>query len=253
MILCLDVGNSNIFGGVFTNEKFKLYFRHATYHSATSDQLGIFLKTVLRENNISGTIKQIAICSVVPSIDYSLTAACRKYFGLEPFILHAQTATGIKNYAPGTGADLVAGNLAAVQRYPQKNIIVISFGTATAVTAVTQEKKYLGSAILPGVKTSMLALQNNTAKLPPVEILKPQDPVSNITIAGIQAGLYYGHLGAVREITSRITNQYFKAEKPVIIGTGGFAHLFEKENIFDVKISDLVLEGLKIALKKQKF
>ena len=250
MILCLDVGNSNIFGGIFENEKLKLHFRHVTQHGATSDQLGIFLKTVLRENNISGTIKQIAICSVVPSIDYSLTAACKKYFDLEPFMLQAQSATGIKNYGPGTGADLVAGNLAAIHRYPKQNVMVIDFGTATTVTAITHHQEYLGSAILPGVRTSMLALQSNTAKLPSVEILKPQTPISNLTIAGIQAGLYYGHLGAIREITDRITQLHFKTKKPVIIGTGGFAHLFEKENIFNIVIPDLVLEGLKIALKK---
>ena len=247
MILCLDVGNSHIFGGVFENENLKLHFRNITQQGATSDQLGIFLKTVLRENNISGTITQIAIGSVVPSIDYSLTAACKKYFGIEPFILQANIDTGIKNYRSSTGADLIAANLAATQRYPNQNIIVIDLGTATTISAISQAKEYLGTAILPGVKTSMLALQSKASKLPPVEIIKPETPISNLTIAGIQAGLYYSQLGAMRTLTHCITNQYFTT-KPVVIGTGGFAHLFEQENIFDVVIPDLVLEGLKIAL-----
>lgn len=250
MILCLDVGNSHIFGGVFNNQDLKLRFRHVTDHGATSDQLGIFLKTVLRENNINGSVKQIAIGSVVPSMDYSLTAACKKYFNLDPFILDAKIDTGIRNYLPGIGADLVADNLAAITRYPRQNLIVIDFGTATTVTAISHDRQYLGSSLLAGLKTSMLALQNNTAKLPPVEILKSQHIISNETIVGIQSGLYYGHLGSMREIITHITNQHFNHAKPLVIGTGGFAYLFENENIFDIVIPDLVLEGLKIALEK---
>jgi len=253
MILCLDVGNSQIFGGVFAAEQLKLRFRHVTQHGATSDQLGIFLKTVLKENNLQKTITQIAIGSVVPSIDYSLTAACKKYFNLEPFILQAGVDTGITNYLPETGADLIAGNLAAVAHYPNKNLIVVDLGTATTISVISQQRCYLGSAFLTGLKTSILALQNNTDKLPAVEIIQPQEIVSNSTIPSMQSGLYHGHLGAMREIIARITAQYFNAEKPIIIGTGGFAHLFENENIFDVALPDLVLEGLKLALSSACF
>ena len=81
MILCLDIGNSQIFGGVFENENMRFSFRHDTMQMHTSDQIGIFLRSVLRENAIEPTaIKHIAICSVVPNLDYSIVAACRKYF-----------------------------------------------------------------------------------------------------------------------------------------------------------------------------
>src|SRR2546430_774942 len=99
MILCLDVGNSHIYGGVFSDEQILLRFRH-TSTASTSDEIGIFLKSVLRENNInSDEIQQIAICSVVPRLDYSLRAACMKYLKHEPFILQAGVKTGLKiNY-----------------------------------------------------------------------------------------------------------------------------------------------------------
>jgi len=252
MLLCLDVGNSHIFGGVFKNEKLQCSFRHVTYPGVTSDQLGIFLKTVLRENNISDIIDRIAICSVVPSIDYSLVATCKKYFNLDPFFLSAAIDTGIKNYQAGTGADLIAGNLAATTLYPQQHLIVVDLGTATTITAINHQLYFLGGAILAGLKTSMTSLQDNTAKLPPVEILQPQNIVSNQTIASIQSGLYYGHLGAMREIIAQIKTRCFNSEKSLVISTGGFAHLFENEKLFDVIIPNLVLEGLKIAANKHK-
>ncbi len=254
MILCLDVGNSQIFGGVFDEkEQIQLRFRHDTTYSSTSDQLGIFLKSVLRENGIDPKqIKRIAICSVVPPIDYSLRAACIKYFEIEPFFLEVGVKTGlkIKVYNPKElGADLVANAIAAVEQYANKNIIVIDFGTATTYSVITKQKEYLGGAILPGMRLSMNALQGGTAKLFAVEILKPKDVVGRSTEEHIQSGLYYGQLGVIREFIERVSKDYFANEKPVVIGTGGFAYLFENEKLFTAIVPDLILHGLLQALK----
>ena len=93
MMLCLDVGNSHIYGGVFSDNDICLRFRH-TSKVSTSDELGIFLKNVLRENQCEPeTIHTISICSVVPQLDYSLRAACVKYFSVEPFFLQAGVNT----------------------------------------------------------------------------------------------------------------------------------------------------------------
>ena len=133
MILCIDVGNSHIYGGVFDEDEIKLRFRH-TSKVSTSDELGIFLKSVLRENNCSPEkIKKIGICSVVPQLDYSLRSACVKYFSSEPFLLQAGVKTGlnIKYRNPlEVGADRIANAIAATHSYPNQNIIVIDFGTA---------------------------------------------------------------------------------------------------------------------------
>src|SRR5437016_14653653 len=97
MILCIDVGNSQLFGGVFSNDEIILRFRHDSRAGATSDQIGIFLKSVLRENDIdSSSIEYISVCSVVPKIDYSLRAACKKYFSREPFLIQSGVKTGLK-------------------------------------------------------------------------------------------------------------------------------------------------------------
>jgi len=246
--LCLDVGNSHIFGGLFENNQIKLRFRHATMLNHTSDQLGVFLKTMLRENNFKTVVHKIHISSVVPSLDYSLRSACIKYFKIDPTFVRSDLTSNLKitiNNPKELGADLIANSLAAIKRYSNKNIILIDMGTATTISVINQKQEYLGVAILPGMKLSMDALHINTAKLFSVEIIESPEVIGKNTTACIQSGLYFGQLGVIREITTRVTAEYFKHKKPIIIGTGGFSYLFEKENIFTVILPDLILEGLR--------
>lgn len=253
MIICLDIGNSQIFGGVFHQDKLQFTFRHNTAHGNTSDQYGIFLKNVLRENNIDPLlVRQIAIASVVPNIDYSIIAACRKYFAIDPFILQAGVKTGIKiKYANPleVGADLIAEAIAAVNLYPNQNVIVADFGTATTVCPVSANKEYLGGVIIPGIRLAMASLQENTAKLPCVKIVKPNKILGNSTVESIQAGLYYGQLATVREVIKLLTVEVFASKAPIVIGTGGFSHLFADENLFTYIAPNIILDGLLLALK----
>lgn len=253
MILCLDIGNTHIFGGVFQKNKLLIHFRHNTNDGSTSDQLGVFLKSVLRENMIeSSEIKNIAICSVVPAIDYSIRAACKKYFAIEPFLLQPSVNTGIQIKILNSleiGADLIAGAIAAANSFPQKNLIILDLGTATTITALSAEKEFLGVVILPGIRLAMEALGKNAAKLFSVEITKPKQITGRSTIESIQAGIYYGNIGAINEITERMTSELFTNSEPLIIGTGGFAPLFAKEKLFDYIEPDLVLNGLRLAME----
>ena len=252
MLLCLDVGNSQIFGGVFKANKILLRFRHETHRTTTSDQLGVFLKNVLRENNIDPSeIKNIGISSVVPSIDYSLGSACIKYFNIDPFWLRAGVKTGlkIKTKNPAEiGGDLIATAISGVDAFPGKNIIIADFGTATTFVPISKDKEFLGAVIQAGIRTSMKALQTNTDQLPSVQIVKPDDILGRDSVSAIQSGLYYGQIGAMKEILTGITNSAFRNEKPVTIGTGGFSQLIENEKILDVVMPDLVLEGIRLAL-----
>ena len=255
MILCLDVGNTQIFGGLFSNETLNFRFRHDTRHPFSSDQIGIFLRDVLRENQFSHKdVEQIAICSVVPSLDYSLRSACIKYFDLEPFTLQAGIKTGLQiryRNPLEVGADRIANAIAAIHLYPNENTIIVDFGTATTCCAISAKKEYLGGVILPGMHLSMNALQQNTAKLSPVEIIKPKTTLGRSTHESLQSGLYFTQLAAVRDICQRITQENFAGQIPNIIGTGGFAHLFEHEKVFSSTQTDLVLHGLRLSLAGQ--
>lgn len=250
MMLCIDVGNSHIFGGVFVDGKLSLYFRHSSKVS-TSDEIGIFLKYVLRENRCDPEkIDKIAICSVVPAFDYSLRAACLKYFSIDPFFLQSGVRTGlnIKYKNPKeVGADRIANAIAAVHQFPNKNLIILDFGTASTFCAITAQKAYMGGAILPGMRLSVEALSRNTAKLPSVEILRPESAVGHTTIENIQSGVFFGALGAARELIARMKSEIFKEEPVVILATGGFSALFEKHQLYDYLLPDLVLHGLRLA------
>jgi type III pantothenate kinase len=253
MILTLDVGNSQIYGGVFENDKLKLRFRKTSKTGASSDEIGIFLRSVLRENDLDpADVKAIAMCSVVPDVVYSLKNACKKYFNLNPFLLQAGVKTGLKiNYRNPleVGADRIANSIAATHLYPKKNLLIADLGTATTFCAISKDKDYLGGSIVAGLRLNVEALESKTAKLPSVEIVSMKEALGRTTVESIQSGLYFGHLGTMREILKRITDECFGGEKPYIIGTGGFSSLFEKEKIFDVTQPDLVLQGLHIALK----
>lgn len=250
MMLCIDVGNSHIYGGVFANGEICLRFRH-TSKASTSDELGIFLKNVIRENQCSPeAIRAIAVCSVVPQFDYSLRAACVKYFSVEPFFLQAGVKTGlnIKYRNPSdVGADRIANAIAATQSFPGKNLIIIDFGTATTFCVINAQKEYLGGVILPGVRLAVDALSLNTAKLPSVEIIKVKQVVGRSTIESIQSGVFYGAMGACRELIDRIKKESFSGLDVLVLATGGFASLFDKQGIYDQHLPDLVLQGVRIA------
>jgi type III pantothenate kinase len=250
MLLCIDVGNSHIYGGVFSGEDICLRFRH-TSAASTSDELGIFLKAVLRENHCDpDNIMAIAICSVVPQLDYSLRAACVKYFSVEPFFLQAGVKTGLNityRNPIEVGADRIANAIAGTQRFPNQSLIIIDFGTATTFCAITEQKVYLGGAILPGVRLAVDALSKNTAKLPSVDIVKMDHVVGRSTIESIQSGVYYGALGACRELLLRMKQEAFPDQAVQILATGGFASLFEKERLYDHLLPDLVLQGVRLA------
>jgi len=253
MILALDVGNTQIYGGVFEKEKMLLSFRRNSKQGSSSDEVGIFLRTVLRENDIDPSmIKQIAFCSVVPDVIYSLRGACRKYFDINPFILQVGVKTGLKikyRNPVEVGADRIANSIAATHLYPNKNLIIVDLGTATTFCAVSKDKDYLGGSIVAGLRLSMESLEAKTSKLPSVEIVAMNEALGRSTIESLQSGLYFGHIGTIKEISDRISKECFDGDKPFIIGTGGFANLFEKEKIFDVVVSDLVLKGLLFSLK----
>ena len=248
MILCLDVGNTQIFGGVFKNNVLTGTFRKSSLNVASADEFGLFLRAVLRESEYDPLeVQQVAICSVVPNLVHSLRAASLKYFGGEPFLLQPGVKTSLKiNYRNPVevGADRIANSVGALDRYPDTNLIILDLGTASTFCAVSAERRYLGGAITAGLRISMEALESKTARLPAVEIVRPGTVAGRSTVEAIQAGLFYGAAGAIREITGRLKTECFPGQKVLVIGTGGFSRLFEDEGLFDKLVPDLVLHGL---------
>jgi len=253
MKLCLDVGNSHIYGGVYETGSALLTFRKASKVGPSSDEYGLFFRSVLRENGIDpNQVSQIALCSVVPEMLYAISAACQKYFNIRPFILQAGVKTGLKIQYRNpleVGADRIANAVAGIDLYPGENLVIVDLGTATTLCAVGKDHSYHGGVILPGLKMSMQALESGTSKLRSVEIIRKDTCLGRTTAASIQSGLYFGHLGALHEIIHRIQLEEFAGHHPKVIATGGFAALFETADLFDQVVQDLVLRGLLTVLK----
>lgn len=248
MLLCLDIGNTHILGGIIDQENLITRFRYATDLIGTADQFGIFLLNILNSNKIEPeNISATAVSSVVPSCDFTVRHTVSLYLKSQYFMLRAGVKTGlnIKYKNPNeVGADRIANAIGAVNAFPNKNIIIIDMGTATTLCVVTKKRDYLGGAILPGMRLGMESLKLKTAKLMAVDIEAPANVVGRTTRESIQSGLYYGQLGALKEIINNIKQDVFAMEPVLIIGTGGFAQLYKEKSLFDVILPDLVLQGL---------
>ena len=248
MILLIDVGNTNVTIGACEGNEIKASWRMTTNKDQTSDEIGVTLRNFLTYNeidiaNIEGTI----ISSVVPPIMYSLTHAVRKYIGTEPIIVKSTSKMGLTikvDNPKEVGADRLVNAVAAIKKY-KAPLIIVDFGTATTFCTINKDKEYLGGVILPGVKISLNALVEKTAKLPRIEIAKPESIIGTNTVSSMQAGMYYGYAGSVDNIVTKIKEEL--GEDATVIATGGLARMIAKEaKTIDTIDSELTLEGLKI-------
>lgn len=257
MLLVIDVGNTNIVFGVYKNEELLYDWRIATDRDKTSDEYGLLFGQMFRHHNVDiKEIKDIIISSVVPSLMHTLPAMSKKFFNIEPIVVGPGVKTGmnIKYDNPReVGADRIVNAVAAFEKYGGP-LIIIDFGTAITFCAVSKEGDYLGGAITPGIKISAEALFMRTAKLPKVEIAKPEKVIARNTINSIQSGLVFGYIGMVDYIIEKMTAEMEeKIEDVTIVATGGFSSLIASESKYINKIDKmLTLEGLKLIFDRNK-
>ena len=256
MMLCLDVGNTQLYGGVFDGDELVMQFRRSTAARGSSDELGLFLRSVLRENDVDPhAIDEIVMCSVVPDYVYSLRACCEKYFRVEPLMLRPGVRTGlhIRYKEPKeVGGDRIADAVGALHLFPGHNLIIADFGTATTLAAVSRDRDFLGGAILPGVRLAMEALEEKTAALPNVEIVPVETALGRSTIESIQSGLFFSNIGMIKELTQRLAAEAFSGEASLVIATGGFSQVFARAGLFDHLVRELILTGLREIAKMNR-
>lgn len=248
MIICLDVGNTNIKFAIYNGEELKLSFRVATEHKKTSDEYGGQLLSILSTNGISvSDIEGGIISSVVPPLDYTLERMCRNYLKIKPLMLGAGLKTGLNlrvDNAREVGADRVVNNVAAVKKYGAP-LIVIDFGTATTFNVINGNGEFIGGVIAPGIKGSLDSLVNGTAKLPRVEIERPERVIGTNTVTNMQSGIVYGFAGLVEYLVKKVKKE-IKADKVTTVATGGFSEVIAKEiSCIDEVDKLLTLEGLR--------
>jgi len=247
MIICLDVGNTNIKYGIFNGDKLVVSFRVATDPSRTSDEYGVQLLSMLNSNGIAVShLDGGIISSVVPQLDYTLERMCTTYLNIKPKVLAPGLKTGLNikvDNAKEVGADRVVNNVAAIHKYGAP-LIVIDFGTATTFNVVNSQGQFVGGVISPGIKGSLNSLVNGTAKLPRVEIVRPDKIIATNTVTNMQAGIVFGFAGLVEYIVKKIKSE-LKEDGVKTIATGGFSEVIAKEISCIDKVDKLLtLEGL---------
>lgn len=253
MILVVDVGNTNIVLGIYNGKELVKSWRMSTNHTNSADEAGMFIIQLLRFNNIDpAKIKAVIISSVVPPVMYSLERGIQRYLGIDPVVVGPGIKTGINikyDNPKEVGADRIVNAVAVLENYGGPAII-IDFGTATTFCAVMENADYLGGVICPGIKISMEALFNNTAKLPRIELLKPNKVIGKNTVSSMQSGLIYGYVGQVDYIVNKM-----KLEMDVpdikVIATGGMARLISEDSKTIQTVDHyLTLDGLRILYER---
>lgn len=255
MILVMDVGNTNIVLGVYDEKKLIVHWRMATDKEKTSDEFGMFIVNLFKNEQLDmEEIEAVIISSVVPPIMYSLEHAIRKYLKVEPVTVGPGIKTGIniKYENPReVGSDRIVNAVASYEMYGGP-LIIVDFGTATTFCTINSKGEYLGGVICPGIKISVEALFQKAAKLPRIELVKPDTVIGRNTVASMQSGIVYGYVGKVDYIVRRIKKEM--NEKNIkVIATGGLARLIasESETIDEIN-AFLTLEGLRIIYERNR-
>lgn len=269
MLLAIDIGNTNIALGIFQSDKgmpktsrtrissltFQpsaplVSWRLATSPAATADEYGTKILDLLHYASLERSgIKAVAIANVVPPLTPVFEELAQKYFKLKALIIGEHTKSLLNNLYENpkeVGADRMVNAIAAHAKFGAP-CIVVDFGTATTFDCVTKKGEYAGGIIVPGPLLAAESLSLHTAKLPKVEIAKPQRLIGKNTIESIQSGLYFGYLSLVDGILERLKVELGANSK--IVATGGLAALIAGDSKFIKKESvfpDLTLEGIYI-------
>lgn len=254
MLFVIDIGNTNIVSGIYDGETLTAQFRMATEKNRSSDELGLFFMQMLQMEGVDiSAIHDVIISSVVPPMMHAIENAVKKYIKKTPIIVSSSMELGmnIQIDNPGElGADRYVNAIAAYRLYGGPALI-IDFGTATTICAVDAAGDYRGGIIYPGLKISVDALVEKTAKLPRIEIVRPDRVIGNGTVHGMQSGIVYGYTGAVDGLVRRMSAELGGEVK--VIATGGLSGLIASVSETIQQIDrDLTLKGLKIIYDRLK-
>jgi len=249
MLLAVDVGNTNTDLGVFRGEALVSRWCLSTGRDRTVDEYGVAIRNLFSADGLNLLeVQAMAVSCVVPPLESVLEAVARRYLKITPLFV----APGIKTGMPvlvdnpqEVGADRIVNGVAAYARF-QDAVIVVDFGTATTFDAISAKGEYLGGAIAPGLGISAQALFEATAKLPRIDLRRPDRAIGKSTVASMQSGVFFGYLGLVREILIRMREEM--GRKPRVIATGGLGYLLTPElsHQLDEVDPNLTLTGLRL-------
>lgn len=251
-LLVIDLGNTNVVLGVWRGEELVRSWRLTTARERTADEYGILARQLVGDA-LHAQLEGAIVASVVPPMNGEMTRMVQHYFGIDPIFVEPGVKTGIAiqvDNPQDVGADRIVNCAAAHHQFGGPTVIV-DFGTATTFDVVTEDAKFVGGVIAPGLNISAEALFARAARLPRVDIRKPDHVIGTNTVVNMQSGIYYGYLGLVDGILARIKREVPDLKR--VIATGGLAPLFEHESEHIDEIdTELTLKGLKIVYDRNR-
>src|SRR5258707_7974434 len=187
------------------------HWRIATSAERTSDELALLVQEFLGFHGFSfdEDVDGVALCSSVPSITAAVREMTARYFGFQAIVVEPGVKTGMPilyDNPKEVGADRIADAVGAYDLYGGPTIVV-DFGTANTIEAVSAKGEYLGGAIFPGIEISMDALFARAAALRRVELVPPKNVIGKTTVESIQSGSVYGFSGQVDALVDRFQDE----------------------------------------------
>ncbi len=253
MLLAIDIGNTNIVLGVFDGATILHSWRLTTTRERTGDELGLlveglFTNAKLDRRKISGVI----LASVVPPLTVPAQEMVQRYFGLKTLTVDTTITTGMPilyDTPADVGADRIVNGIAAYEKYgraAKSALVVVDFGTATTLDAISAKGEYLGGAICPGVTISAEALFQRAARLPKIDVRKPATVIGRTTVGAMESGLFWGYVDMVEGLVRRMSAE-LGGGNVQCVATGGLASVIAPETkLIDHVDPDLTLDGLRI-------
>lgn len=247
MLLAIDAGNTNTVFSAFDGDQLVATWRCSTYGPRTMDEYFVWLNRLMDHSGVKiSAINAAIIATVVPQTLFNLRRLCSEYFGCEPLVVGSpDCALGVKvkvRREREVGADRLVNTVGAFHAYGP-NLIVVDFGTATTFDVVDYEGAYAGGLIVPGINLSLKALHEAAAKLPNVDIARPQQVVGVDTESCIQSGVYWGYISLIEGVCRRISDELETEMK--VIATGGLSSLMAQGTLAIHHVDDdLTMRGL---------
>ncbi len=248
MLLAIDVGNTNIDLGIFNKHELTTRWDLATNVNKLADEYAVILLGLLEHEGLRpADISHAILCSVTPPLISTLRQMCQRYFGISPLLVEPGIKTGVNILIDNpreVGPDRIVNAVAGHHLYAGP-LIVIDLGTATTFDVVSEKGDYLGGIIAPGIKIGAEALFQRTARLPRVDLVRPNHVIGRDTVTAMQSGFIFGYVSLIEGLVTRIQQEL--GAKAKVIATGGFGELLGKETAaIDIVDPTLTLVGLRI-------
>jgi type III pantothenate kinase len=243
---------------VFDDDHLLHSWRLSTQRQRTADEMGMFVLQLFQHAQLTPRDADgIVIASVVPTLTQPTVEMARRYFDRTPLVVDSAVDTGMPvlyDSPSDVGADRIVNGVAAYERYGRAGglgLIVVDFGTATTFDAISGRGEYLGGVICPGVNISADALFQRAARLPRVDIRRPDSVIGRTTVGSMQSGLFYGYIGLVEGLVERMRCEL--GGRVACIATGGLAEMIAPETpAIDAVDRDLTLHGLRMIWQRNR-